>query len=519
MLLVLMKLWSKPRMSTTELELEIHSAYMDRTEFSSPDVLEVAVVLSRADLTFLYLNFADVLDSDQNTEPLALTNIGFVVSTLICGRSLCASIGTDIEIPLIERQGHVRKLCLAFDSSFHTFTGVCAALASGASFGRLALWVDVDEQANLQVVQDECWSWLAYALWSKGSGCSVRELAIGGIGLSRSGLSIFKAAFQQNYPEPDLMRNVEYGLITIPEGVEVKPRAWMENDSMGLMLTHECRCRARYNNATKNVDFILPGFGICTTKADNRSKFVPDATADLSDEVVAHIPNLGSLELDLSQVESGDVLDALLKLIGSDVRSLTLSIQEGWLGVGNQRVKVDLRELAPCVPHLEELHLQNVTIFVSKHNELLRRWGLKTLEMYEADDADSLDTCLRLLVDKTLRSTRELSELEISVGQLERLNPLARGLMNAISGHIGEFLSVAKDEFPSASKAVMISVVNDCHSPQSSLQYIDASILTLIFEFAARAQQRSAWLLNSNPRKRKLHFCGWNSSPSFMYFE
>lgn len=96
----------------------------------------------------------------------------------------------------------------------------------------------------------------------------------------------------------------------------------------------------------------------------------------------------------------------LLRLIGRNLKSLALDFSET-----SDDVEVDLSEVAVACPMLKELRLEGCNASISTHNEALRNWGIKKLEIYESRAVDGLET---LLSDQSYRTARGLVELAFS---------------------------------------------------------------------------------------------------------
>ncbi|OWZ15383.1 hypothetical protein PHMEG_00010982 [Phytophthora megakarya] len=417
-----------------------------------------------------------------------------MITVLVSGQSL--PINADNALSPLERLGYLTQLSLNFDCSTELFGGACAAFATSSSSSKLMLWVDCKEVEPL-TVDHEYWAWLAYTFWSKASKCSVRDLTIRGIGLSCRGIAAFEATLQQNYPKAELdivpttsSHSCEYGYVNIQAGVQLN---LMDNRNVDYVLLHDCRCRAQYDSTTNSdvVEAIVPGYGMCTVALnEGRCEFLPDKSG-----VIVSTPNdLQSLKLDFAKVESEVILMNLLTHIGGNLRSLTLELNNETVYSANNRIaSIDLSGVMNACPHLEEITFQNIQVYLSPYSEL-RNWNLKKLAMYDVDDDNSLNVCLRVLDDETLRTSRELVELDISLPRFgTRPYSTIQNHVAAMVTHDRKFLPVAKDKFPIESKAAMISVLsyNQPLEPSSVVHLLNPRILSLVFEYAATAEQRS----------------------------
>ncbi|KAE8884657.1 hypothetical protein PF003_g31428 [Phytophthora fragariae] len=250
-----------------------------------------------------------------------------------------------------------------------------------------------------------------------------------------------------------------------------------------------------------SVEVVVPGYGICTTKIeDGGNTFVSDAVCPILPS--SQLRSISSLMLHLSTLECEAMLMQLLRLIGGNLRSLTLEsqrpqtdlsseshMQQAALSLENQRQHIDLCMLATTCPGLEKLDLKFYGIRVSAPNEALRQWAIKEMTLYGVGDLSALMTCL---TDTTLRMRKTLAVL----GVFSYIRPLCPDDIERLIALEGEFLPVTKEKFPKLSKAAMLSAVRSGWNNNSStgairaLSRLDASVLSLIFTFASIPERR-----------------------------
>jgi hypothetical protein len=83
-------------------------------------------------------------------------------------------------------------------------------------------------------------------------------------------------------------------------------------------------------------------------------------------------------------------------------------------------------------------------------------------------------------------------ELEVSPSRIYRHRMILfdEAYITSLIEHKGEILSVMKEKMPKRSKCAMISVVCGRGGNLQAVQYLDSSILSIIFAFAATPQSR-----------------------------
>ncbi|KAE8989100.1 hypothetical protein PR001_g21862 [Phytophthora rubi] len=339
------------------------------------------------------------------------------------------------------------------------------------------------------------WSWLIYAVFCGCSSVSQNDVSIYA-SLTSEGVVMIQEVLRSKYPQPALQqsqdRPPEYGFVDIQKGAQLSGR-----NGTRLEITRALRCRALYYPATTadSVEVVVPGYGICTTKIeDGGNNFVSDAVCPSlpSDQ----LKRINSLTLDLTALESEAVLMQLLSLIGGSLQWLSLSRNER--ASRSQRArsqKIDLCMLATTCPELEELNLTFCVVRVSAPNQALRQWAIKDISLDDVDDVSAMVTCL---TDTTLRMRKTLVRLDVHHLYGHPLCPHDKKRLSAFNG---EFLPVTKEKLPNQSKAAMLSAVRSgCNINSSTeafpaLSRLDASVLSLIFTFAATPEQRSIRLV------------------------
>jgi hypothetical protein len=116
---------------------------------------------------------------------------------------------------------------------------------------------------------------------------------------------------------------------------------------------------------------------------------------------------------------------------------------------------------------------------------------LKKLSIWGSSKVDGLASCLR---DRDYRIARELMGLEISptrMGQAHVQICYDDEYVASLTAHNGEVLPVVKTKMSKSSKCAVISVVSGRGGRLQAVQYLDSSLLRIIFAFAATPESRS----------------------------
>ncbi|KAL4139121.1 hypothetical protein PRIC2_002619 [Phytophthora ramorum] len=448
--------------------------------FSASGSAELTNALAYMNLKTFRLYLDEAMDLMQPGE--ALTDAGFMLSTLVYGQSTCKPTG-DKRSP-IHRNGGIGDLQVTFAGhSTCRPAGICSAIAESSSVEELTLRMGTIGDRNPSLNHNR-WGWLAYALWSSASNSSIQSAKITNIHLARSTIGSVAAALARNFPPTQRLQYQQpvYGYIDIQEGTELRPIGVETVDTTMLVMSRSCRCRARCDESDANgeAEVVVPGYGLCQLKpGDEANKFVPDEPV-ISRFQGGQSSGLRSLSLEFFEIENHTLVPNLLESIGKNLRSLSLGMF--WTG---RRRHIMLDDVAAACPHLEELCLANFEVIISSTEEL-HNWGVRKLSIQSTEEVVGLTDCLS---DPTHRISRELAELEMTFPRSMRD---ATRYADALTSRNGDYLAVTKEKLPLKSKAGIISVVEGKHTNQAeAVHRLNEIIMGFIIAFAATPKRRS----------------------------
>ncbi|EGZ13092.1 hypothetical protein PHYSODRAFT_334902 [Phytophthora sojae] len=266
------------------------------------------------------------------------------------------------------------------------------------------------------------------------------------------------AALRDNYPQPLLQSgpngSQQYGIVEIDEGTELRLCGAFGGGRSSTVVASACRCRALHDpNDSEWINLVVPGYGACKAKLDDRG------------------------------FETPGVLIDVLVLVTRGLCSLKLYFNAEDATAASH---VDLCALARACPNLLYLCLRYATVVVSEHEAALRLWSVKTIKLDECScTLADLVGCLR---DPKLRMARELVQLKVTPRKNEEF---AEEEVREVMAHNGQFLPVVKEKLTTSSKAAVISVVTAATWSTKPIHCLDAYILSSIFVFASTPTQRS----------------------------
>ncbi|KAE9082561.1 hypothetical protein PF010_g21539 [Phytophthora fragariae] len=425
--------------------------------YSESIIPEVAVALARTDMaTFKLDNTVDGV-----LLPEARTNAGFLLSLLICGRSICFPSGNSL--PALERTGKCSRWDIPINGiSALRFGAIFSAFTEATSIETLVL-------ADNGVYHDPVyWSWLAYVFCSKTSETSVEIMDISLVDVTEQHVVAVEQVAASNYPQPKSeSARSRYGYVVIQEGTE-------------LRLT--------------GVDGEQGGYGICEVNLlDGVAEFIHDTPAPNIFFTANDTRGVRSLSLTLASVENDSIVPRLLSAIGGGLHTLSLEFKCGG------PVGLNLSALASACPELKELRVHNCNVKLGRDREALRAWGIRKLFLWGTQMVRNLPECLS---DSAYRMSGELTKLEVSLTR-QRLEynstwPCQRiTVQRYLNRTIGlykrslmahdndELMLVDAEEFEEI-RCALISVVDCGGGKLRAATYLDAfRVISIILTFAA----------------------------------
>jgi hypothetical protein len=474
----LIRTWQKPAQRGNKTRVKSEEIAALPAIFLQRRLPEMAAAMAQADATTLKLEL-----SDWGEDATALANsrvdTGFLLSTLVSGRSLCAAARS---FPPCKRSGKITAWDVQWSrTSSLRIAAVLSAFAEAKATKTLTLSPAEGDDGIYS--EPAYWKWVAYAFWSRSARSSIQNLTIVWINLTEAHVAAVRKVLASGFPEPAETPSASgsaYGYVDIGKGTELRLPGLEGEDDAALTLTADCRCRAFYDS-NGVADVVVPGYGVCKVELAENATFVHGV---LGHARTGSGCGIRSLHLTLSTIENGRVLPQLLKLVGKGLHSLSLDsggIEDGSLSLGT---------VASACPQLKELRTRdwNVVLGGDCEGEALQTWGIKRLSMRGSGAVDGLAWCLR---DPDYRMSSELVELDICPSRFHRWNPPIyyddEYVASLMEVH-GEALPVVKKKMNKSSKCAVISVVS---GGGGAVQYLDSSILSIIFTFAATPQCRS----------------------------
>jgi len=487
----LMKTWKKPEKRVkVRVRSKIEDAEVLPAVYWDSELLEMTAAFARTDMTTLKLVLSDLTEEDTVLASCRV-NTGYLLNALVQRHPLC--FAADRSFPAFKRPGKVKAWDVQWsDASGLRFGAVLSAFAEA----KLTKTLTLSSTTKDDGIYDDpvYWVWLAYAFWSRGSHSSIQDLTISWINLTEAHVSAVKKVLANNFPEPVEIESTTpspYGYVDIGKGTSLHFAGPRTGNAAALILAEDYRCRAHYDSSSHNgvADVVVPGYGICKVALVGDTTFVPDT---LGFTWIGNGSGIRSLSITLADVENNQVLPKLLKLVGKRLQTLSLDFS----CVIDRQLSLDLSAVASACPELKELWLWDWNVLLGDDLEALQTWGIQKLSIHGSEMVDGLGSCLS---DSNYRMSRELVELEISAVELEvspsriyrhRMILFDEAYITSLIEHKGEILSVMKEKMPKRSKCAMISVVCGRGGNLQAVQYLDSSILSIIFAFAATPQSR-----------------------------
>ncbi|OWY97168.1 hypothetical protein PHMEG_00032368 [Phytophthora megakarya] len=406
------------------------------------------------------------LGGDTVTDtPQVTTNASILLNEILCGHN-------DHNDHNDHLYGKLDLSC--FSISNGVFCSICSAVAELSAQSRLSnLSMDMRDQDR--------WQWLIYGLCCGASNTDIPSVEVLWGTLTKSDISIIADVLRVGYPLPAPKQECAYGIygfVNLQAGVEVHLCDFLDDEHAVIMIPISCRCRAVYdpNNGNELVNFVVPGYGACVAKLGGAVQFTPDSTPNFRVK-----PLRGSLALMYITIETPEVLLDLLTMITSGLRALKLYGHHKYTAT---QIHLDLCALATACPKLRELSTDSIDVVVSSHNNALRQWPIKYMELNVIQQVSDLLPCLG---DPTTRMAHELVELRVSIQWRE---PFDDEEVKKLKAHNGEFLPVVKEKFPLPLKIAMISAVTSTFSKAKAIQRMNADLLSGIFVLASTPEQR-----------------------------
>jgi hypothetical protein len=451
--------------------------------FQEREVPELTAAIARTDVATLKLVLSDWVEQGTVSADRRL-NTGFLLSTLVCGRSLCAA--ADGAFAALKRSGKFNAWDVQWShASGLRFGTVLSAFAEAKLTKTLTL--STTKRDGGSYADPVYWTWLAYAFWSRDSRSSIQNLTISRINLTEAHVAAVKKVLASSFPAPAENQSTApsaYGYLDIRKGTGLRLARLGARIAAALIPAEDCRFRAHYDASSRNgvADVVVPGYGICEVALGAKTTFVSDTLSRARTESGCGIR---TFSLTLVDVENDRVLAQLLQLVGKGLQTLSLDFR----CVDDRRVSLDLSAVASGCPELKELRLRDWNVVLGDDWEALEAWSIKKLSIRGSREVVELAACLS---DPDCHMSRELVELAISpdrIRQWHRLICYDGAYVASLMAHNGEVLPVAKMKIPKGAKCALISVVSGRSGRLQAVQYLDSSILSIIF--AATSQSRS----------------------------
>ncbi|GMF28984.1 unnamed protein product [Phytophthora fragariaefolia] len=297
-------------------------------------------------------------------------NTGFLLSTLVCGCSLCDLKGVNPTLQLSERYPQPIELELKCDwASDIMVAAICSAVAEPVLVNNLKFYMGERWGRHIQILTPKQWGWLVYALCATGSDVPTRKLICNTkMSLTQEYVLTTAAVLQTGYQEPALVRStppcLEYGFADVPKGTKLWPNGLACDDPTTFVLSRDQFCRAAYIPAVPDtVNVVVPGYGVCKMGVDARQflRISPSVNCGY----IQRSRCIQVLDLELLAVESESLLKELLLLIGGGLRKLSLRYS------GDNEACVMFDDLATACPDLEKLTI-DLFVVVLRSNKFWR---------------------------------------------------------------------------------------------------------------------------------------------------
>lgn len=335
------------------------------------------------------------------------------------------------------------------------------------------------------------WSWLVYAFWGGASISSVQKLTISRINLTEEHVLAVAHVLISNFPNPTALRPgtflsaTNHGYVDVKKGTKVRPNGYESAGDATLVLSQDYNFRANCDGSHVNdvAKVVVPGYGVCELDLrEGVTEFVQDSCINPGIRC-----GIRSLSLTLTDVENDGVVSSLFGLIGKGLHTLSLDFK----CLVDRQFELDLNDMAAACPDLKELTLRDWNVTLGYDTEALRSWGIKKLAIRGSEIVENL---VEHMSDPANRMSRELVELEVSPNRIYRQHQLiifTDDYVDSLNALDKVPLPVQKKKLAKSSRCAMISVVSNRASNLRAAQYLDSSILSIIFAFAATPECRS----------------------------
>jgi hypothetical protein len=350
---------------------EVGKTTVSIAKYEASGIGEVAAGLAHGKVPTLQLSLKDLGEGNEN-QGQATANAGFLFSVLCCSSTFCHLNGVT-DFPLLERYEEIdclEVMCSRADDL--RLGGFFSAVAEGMTVRQLQVRTNNDDRIRRDPLH---WSWLAYAFWSRASNAFIPGLEIDLIDLTEEQVSAIEAVLKYSYPQPTehatSSSHSQYGCANIQAGTKLRPVGPRAGDDTVLVVSQDLRCRALYKASSKQLDVVVPGYGICTApnvRVFERDRVVGSPSGFL--DTARTSCGVKSLSVSFADIDNERLLRRFLALIGGRLQSLTLRNS----GVPHRGVRLDLDAVAAACPELQALCVDDFEVTFSGANEHLRDW-------------------------------------------------------------------------------------------------------------------------------------------------
>ncbi|EGZ13139.1 hypothetical protein PHYSODRAFT_302861 [Phytophthora sojae] len=456
--------------------------YAFNLDFSESGIPELTTALARTAIQYFSLGYRkyDMVDTAQS-----VMSAGYLLSTLVSGRSICGVTLGDLSFPSIARNVEYGLLDLNCDwAPDGVFAATCSAVAELSSIRKVD-WLGF---SRTQSPTQNRLSWVLYALCCGSLSVSIGTLQCEGVSLTKPALTAAKATLQNKFPgviqDQGSVNLPKYGFVELKQGAQIQ-LVLPNGEETVLEVSSPYRCRARYDpfSSPELVDAVVPGYGVCKViLRDEVSEFVRDGQGN---SVLSRAlwNSIRSLTFSFESVEVGALVTDLLGLICWRVKSLFVRKRKTERDPTTQPV-LDLSILSEVCPDLEELNIIGFNVVVGSRSHALRTWRIRKIEIYGSTIVPDLGPCLD---NPSYQMARGLAILTVSASYQWEYDI---NEMLALNSHDGDYLALTKNRLPSESKAALISVVKS-RRQRKAVNLLDVLCLSRIFAFVSTPVRRS----------------------------
>jgi hypothetical protein len=288
------------------------------------DLTEMAAALASTATETFILWLADFVAEED--APRAVINGGLLLNVLLRGRLQCYVAGHDLRHPIASVSVRECDVLCKWVSD-----GVIAAVCSAVA--ELPPDTAMDVLSFYSICRGR-WLWIVWMLCCGSSLLNLHDLTLVDTSLTRADIAAISMVVTTRYPvvEPDTSSTGDpvYGVASIPAGAELQPARVARGDNTVLIAATAFRCRARsFPDSTPDwVEVVVPGYGICKTKAGDGGSCRFDRDSFELDNVTQPYREcrLQSLVLHISRIELDTLVLELVRYVGGGLRSLSMQL-------------------------------------------------------------------------------------------------------------------------------------------------------------------------------------------------